>query len=200
MKVQTKIVLVVHNQDVPTCGMTRNPQIPMAVRTPFSPLSCLWPLSQVLDRCRDRDSSVTASGCFPFDWKGIIEWSPSYVSWKSHWSLFSIRSFIQVTTDFLLAFCRKVMSSSYIRNFPKCMTFLKKVASIVLVWQSANMIAVDIHRHVVWSRDCSFKSITSIVVRHSWQFGIAVFVIRSCKDLQSVIIGPTCSCFKDVSG
>ena len=39
-----------------------------------------------------------------------------------------------------------------------------------------------------------------MVVRHSWQFGTAVLVTKSNSDLQSVIINPGCSAFKDVSG
>lgn len=62
------------------------------------------------------------------------------------------------------------------------------------------MIAVDIHLHRVCSLDCSFKSITSIVVRHSRQLGVAVFVTKSYKDLQSVIIIAKGSSFNDTSG
>ena len=39
-----------------------------------------------------------------------------------------------------------------------------------------------------------------MVVRHSWQLGVAFFVARSYKDLQSVIMSPGCSLSKAVSG
>ena len=114
--------------------------------------------------------------------------------------LFPILSLTQVTPYLRVAFCLRVRSSSYSRNFPSCSTVRRKVASIGLVKQSANMMAVETHLQMVCSLDCSFKSITSIVVRHSWQFGTAFFVIKSYKDLQSVIIKPLCSFFKEVSG
>ena len=114
--------------------------------------------------------------------------------------LFPILSLTQVTPYLRVAFCLRVRSSSYILNFPSCSTVRRKVASIGLVKQSANMMAVETHLQMVCSFDCSFKSITSIVVRHSWQFGIAFFVIKPYKDLQSVIIKPLCSFFKEVSG
>ena len=71
---------------------------------------------------------------------------------------------------------------------------------MALVNPSASMMAVETQRHVVWSLDCSLSSMTSIVVLHSWQLGTAFFVIRSKRDLQSVIIKPDGSCFREVSG
>ena len=92
-----------------------------------------------------------------------IEWSEEPVI--SHWSLLKIRLFTHVTPYLRFAFCLNVRSSSYIRNLPSCKTVLMKVASMGLVRQSAIIMAVEIQRHMVCSRDCSFKSITSIVVR-----------------------------------
>ena len=36
----------------------------------------------------------------------------------------------------------------------------------------------------------SFSNMTSMVARHSWQFGTAVFITKSFKNLPSVIINP----------
>ena len=86
-----------------------------------------------------------------------------------------------MTPYFRLALVRKVWSSSYILNLPNCMTVRRNVESITFVKLSASIMAVDTQRHIVWSLDCSFRSITSIVVRHSWQLGTAVLVIRFIK-------------------
>ena len=90
-----------------------------------------------------------------------------------------IFSFAQVTPYLLLAFCFKVRSSSKIRKRPSCKTVLKRLVSITLVKQSASIMAVEIHLHCIWSLDCSFRSITSIVVLHSWQLGTAFFITKS---------------------
>ena len=90
-----------------------------------------------------------------------------------------ICSFAQVTPYLLLAFCFKVRSSSKIRKRPSCKTVLKRLVSITLVKQSASIMAVEIHLHCIWSLDCSFRSITSIVVLHSWQLGTAFFITKS---------------------
>ena len=74
------------------------------------------------------------------------------------------------------------------------------VLSMTLVRPSASMIAVETHLQVVWSLDCSLSNMTSIVVLHSWQLGTAFFVIRSKRDLQSVIIKPAGSCLREISG
>ena len=62
------------------------------------------------------------------------------------------------------------------------------------------MMAVEIHRHEMLSWDCSFINITSIVVLHSSQFGVANLVTRSYKDLQSVTIKAFGSVGRETSG
>ena len=104
-------------------------------------------------------------------------WSLARESYRIHTGLslkfrllspsFPILSLTQVTPYLRVAFCFKVRSSSYMRNFPSCRTVRRNVASIGFVRQSANIIAVETHLHMVRSFDCSLRSITSIVVRHS---------------------------------
>ena len=128
-------------------------------------------------------------------------WQRECHSWWNHTGVFLLFDCVtHVTPYFRLAFCFNVMSSSYIRNLPKARTARRNVESMDLVKQSASIMAVLIQRHCVWFLDCSFNSITSIVVCHSWQFGTAVLVTKSNKDLQSVIISPGCSLHKAFSG
>ena len=75
-----------------------------------------------------------------------------------------------------------------------------KVESIGLVKQSAIMIAVEIHLHSVESLDCCLINMTSIVVLHSWQFGVAILFTKSYRLLQSVTSKAFGSAFKDSSG
>ena len=91
-----------------------------------------------------------------------------------------------LSPNFLFAFVFKVLVSSKILNLPVAKTFLKKMASMGLVRQSGSMIAVEIHLQTALPSACSLICITSIVVRHFWQFGTASLVTRSNRDLQSV--------------
>ena len=90
--------------------------------------------------------------------------------------------------------------SSYILNFPNANTFRRNDESIGLVKQSASIIAVEIHLHSVVFSDCCLISITSIVVRHSWQLGVAILFTRSHRLLQSVIRRAFGSFCKESSG
>ena len=111
-------------------------------------------------------------------------WNHTHLS--SKFDCVPIFSFAQVAPYFLLAFCFRVRSSSKIRKRPNCKAVLMRLASITLVKQSASIMAVEIHRHCVWSLDCSLSSMTSIVVLHSWQLGTAFWVTTvSLKEIYS---------------
>ena len=60
--------------------------------------------------------------------------------------------------------------------------------------------AVEIHLHSVVFSDCCLINITSIVVRHSWQLGVAILFTRSHRLLQSVIRRAFVSCCREISG
>ena len=162
---------------------------------PISLLLMIWPLSQSV---RHSDGNLANAGRL---YPGQSKVSSPALTWEnSHWSIFYIRLFTQLTPNFRVALVRNVKSSSYIRNFPNWSTVLRNLLSMTLVRQSASIMAVDTQRHWVCSLDCSFSNMTSMVVLHSWQFGTAVLVIKSYSDLQSVIIKPRGSAFKEVSG
>ena len=72
-----------------------------------------------------------------------------------------------------------VCCSSKILNRPSRSTVLRKEASIGFVKQSANIIAVEIHLHCECPSACCLISITSTVVLHSSQLGVASLVTRS---------------------
>ena len=100
--------------------------------------------------------------------------------------------------NLLLGFSFKAFSSSNMRKRLTHKTCLRKDASIGLVKASASIVAVLIHLHMECSPDCSLSIITSMVVRHSWQFGTANFVIKSHRALQFVTsraFGRLCNAF-----
>ena len=78
-----------------------------------------------------------------------------------------------------------------------------EVGRVQFVKQSASMIAVDTQRHVVWFRDCSFRSTYLYCCPPFLIVGDCIFgneAMRPKRDLQSVIISSLCSPSSDLSG